>query len=393
MFLTELAEPQIVVIYPGRFQPFHKGHAMVFSRLIAKFGRNNVYVATSDKRNEKNDDSFDERYPFTFAEKAYFMQLAGVPEDRIVQASNPFQVKSVMASDRIPVSNPENTVIIFAVSEKDMVDDPKTGQKPYFSFKPKKDGSESYYQPIPKNIAETENMNEHGYIMTVPVFEFTVLGKPFTSSTEVRDLYRNSDEKTRQMIIADLFGKYTTEAEQIMADKLMRQPTSEETAEPKLPTKTKLKKVKMPKIVESENIDVKKQTMIYKARLAHPNASSDEEALALYVNDKEERDINNVENEEHSLEYKVSQLQAQFQDLERSVEQLAKTKISRPKQIKEIGAVGQIAKKGQEKDPRYSMSMTKDVKPRTPYDNLHAFNLAEDKELFLQLREQLSMLK
>ena len=392
MFLTELAEPQIVVIYPGRFQPFHKGHAMVFSRLIAKFGRNNVFVATSDKRNEKNDDSFDERYPFTFAEKAYFMQLAGVPDDRIVQASNPFQVKSVMASDRIPVSNPENTIIIFAVSEKDMIDDPTSGQKPYFSFKPKKDGSESYYQPIPKNIAETENMNLHGYIMTVPVFEFNVLGNPFTSSTEVRDLYRNSDTKTRQQIITDLFGKYTAEAEQIMTDKLTRQPTPEEVAEPKLPSKTKLNKVKLPKVIEGKNTDIKKQTLIYKARLAHPNASSDEEALALYINDKEERDFNNVEKEEHGLESKVAQLQAQFQALERSVEQIAKEKIARPKQIKEIGAVGQIAKKGQKKDPRYSTSMTCDVNEKTPYENLHAFDLAEDKELFLKLREQQSML-
>ena len=392
MFLTELAEPQIVVIYPGRFQPFHKGHAMVFSRLIAKFGRNNVFVATSDKRNEKNDDAFDERYPFTFAEKAYFMQLAGVPDDRIVQASNPFQVKSVMASDRIPVSNPENTIIIFAVSEKDMIDDPTSGQKPYFSFKPKKDGSESYYQPIPKNIAETENMNLHGYIMTVPVFEFNVLGKPFTSSTEVRDLYRNSDTKTRQQIITDLFGKYTAEAEQIMTDKLTRQPTPEEVAEPKLPSKTKLNKVKLPKVIEGKNTDIKKQTLIYKARLAHPNASSDEEALALYINDKEERDFNNVEKEEHGLESKVAQLQAQFQALERSVEQIAKEKIARPKQIKEIGAVGQIAKKGQKKDPRYSTSMTCDVNEKTPYENFHAFDLAEDKELFLKLREQQSML-
>ena len=392
MFLTELAEPQIVVIYPGRFQPFHKGHAMVFSRLIAKFGRNNVFVATSDKRNEKNDDAFDERYPFTFAEKAYFMQLAGVPDDRIVQASNPFQVKSVMASDRIPVSNPENTIIIFAVSEKDMIDDPTSGQKPYFSFKPKKDGSESYYQPIPKNIAETENMNLHGYIMTVPVFEFNVLGKPFTSSTEVRDLYRNSDTKTRQQIITDLFGKYTAEAEQIMTDKLTRQPTPEEVAEPKLPSKTKLNKVKLPKVIEGKNTDIRKQTLIYKARLAHPNASSDEEALTLYINDKEERDFNNVEKEEHGLESKVAQLQAQFQALERSVEQIAKEKIARPKQIKEIGAVGQIAKKGQKKDPRYSTSMTCDVNEKTPYENLHAFDLAEDKELFLKLREQQSML-
>ena len=36
--------------------------------------------------------------------------------------------------------------------------------------------------------------------------------------------------------------------------------------------------------------------------------------------------------------------------------------------------------------------MTCDVNEKTPYENLHAFDLAEDKELFLKLREQQSML-
>ena len=49
MFINELAEPTVLVIYPGRFQPFHKGHHAVYEYLTGKFGRNNVFIATSNK--------------------------------------------------------------------------------------------------------------------------------------------------------------------------------------------------------------------------------------------------------------------------------------------------------------------------------------------------------
>lgn len=63
-------------------------------------------------------------------------------------------------------------------------------------------------------------MDKHGYILTVPTFDFSVAGAPMRSGTELRKLYANSNEKQRQAIIADLFGKYTREAEQIMNNKI-----------------------------------------------------------------------------------------------------------------------------------------------------------------------------
>jgi len=38
-----------VVVYVGRFQPMHKGHAGTYQHLVKKFGKDNVYVGTSDK--------------------------------------------------------------------------------------------------------------------------------------------------------------------------------------------------------------------------------------------------------------------------------------------------------------------------------------------------------
>jgi len=38
---------KILAVYPGRFQPFHKGHAQVYQWLKNKFG--DAVIATSDK--------------------------------------------------------------------------------------------------------------------------------------------------------------------------------------------------------------------------------------------------------------------------------------------------------------------------------------------------------
>ncbi|HET8688625.1 MAG TPA: hypothetical protein VFM18_18580 [Methanosarcina sp.] len=206
MFLHELAEPQLLVIFPGRFQPFHKGHKAIYDYLVGKFGRQNVYIVTSNKVDPP-------RSPFDFGEKQYFMKLTGITDDRIIQSSQPYNIDSLLSSGRVNITNKANTVVIFAVSEKDMAEDPR------FKSWTKKDGSPAYLQPL-KDIKDTESMEQHGYIMTVPTFNFKVLGQPMQSGTELRQQYIDADEKTRQAIIKDLFGKYTAEAEQLMTSKL-----------------------------------------------------------------------------------------------------------------------------------------------------------------------------
>ena len=46
--LTEDIEKKVVV-YAGRFQPFHKGHYLTYMHLVKTFGKNNVYIGTSNK--------------------------------------------------------------------------------------------------------------------------------------------------------------------------------------------------------------------------------------------------------------------------------------------------------------------------------------------------------
>ena len=342
MFITELAEAQLLVIYPGRFQPFHKGHYAVYEYLTGKFGRNNVYIATSNKTDNS-------KSPFTFAEKAYFMQLTGVPADRIVQATQPYQIQSILSTGQVSVANPANTVVIFAVSEKDMDEDPR------FSFAAKKDGSTPYFQPL-KDIKQTESMEKHGYIMTVPTFDFTVAGAPMRSGTELRKLYSDAEAKKRQAIIADLFGKYTPDAEHIMNNKI---PAASATPveQPKLPNKTKLQKVTAPKeepVAEAVSHFVPSK----------PNSEHGYYKLLAYRYKKNPGSLSAKEKQE-------------LNDFVNSL-----------KTVKEEAAgVGVVAKnKKQARDPRYSTSMTVDVGPGTPGKNLRAFNLAEEDIAWAQNR-------
>ena len=79
----EESRAQLVIVYPGRFQPFHLGHRDVFESLQSKYGRDNVFIATSNKVDLP-------KSPFNFAEKVAFMNAAGVPVDRIIEVKSPY---------------------------------------------------------------------------------------------------------------------------------------------------------------------------------------------------------------------------------------------------------------------------------------------------------------
>jgi cytidyltransferase-like protein len=191
-----------VVIYPGRFHPFHKGHKSVYDALVKRFGKNRVYIATSNKVDPP-------KSPFTFDEKRAMMALTGVDPSRVVQVKNPYQATEITDN-----YDPQNTIALFAVSDKDMAEDPR------FSFKPKKDGQPSYYQPASKDM---QGFDKHGYIITVPTLQFNVLGKPMRSASEFRANFARADSETQRAMITDLFGQYDPKTHNTMAQKIVEQ--------------------------------------------------------------------------------------------------------------------------------------------------------------------------
>jgi cytidyltransferase-like protein len=193
-----------LVIYPGRFQPFHKGHAQVFQWLKNKFG--DAYIATSDKVEAP-------KSPFNFQEKKQMMRLAGVPAGKIKQVLNPYMAREILKD-----FDPKTTVLIFAVSQKDMEEDPR------FSFKATKSGKPGYLQPYAGNEKKLKPFGDatkmQGYVIVTPTFTFNVLGKPATSASELRKQFVSLDNKKQKEFITDLFGKYDADIHKLMKKKI-----------------------------------------------------------------------------------------------------------------------------------------------------------------------------
>ena len=204
MFVADLLEDSrsVVAILPGRFHPFHKGHAYMYKTLVSQYGRDRVWIATSNKVDPP-------KSPFSFSDKLAMMQLAGIPADRVVETRNMYSVPELTSNFQ-----DDSTIVIFAVSDKDMAEDPR------FSFGPKKDGSSSYLQPLPDELAQTDTMDKHGYVSAIKTLDFSVLGQPMRSATEIRNLYATLDDEKRKELIKDLFGNYNNEVKAILDAKL-----------------------------------------------------------------------------------------------------------------------------------------------------------------------------
>ena len=191
-----------LVIYPGRFHPFHQGHQASYNWLTQQFGENNVYIASSNVQDP-------ETSPFTFADKVKMATKLGVPASHVVNVKNPYQATEItsMLSDE----EKANTALVFAVSEKD-------AQR--FDFKPKKDGSPSYLQPVPANKKGMKPMTKHGYVAITPTVNFRVKGADANSASQIRKLYLDGNDNDRLQIITDLYGAPDPELKAVFDERL-----------------------------------------------------------------------------------------------------------------------------------------------------------------------------
>lgn len=186
--IDESAQPKLVVLYPGRFQPFHLGHCDVFNTLSAKFGRDNVYISTSNKTEAG-------RSPFSFADKMIFMIAAGIPVDRILEVKSPYKLPEQFDA--------ENTILIDVVGAPD-ADRLRPGTY-------KKDGQPGYYQKF-ESIDKCETADKHGYVLIAAERKktVTIAGKTYDAShgTEVRKLWNSIRNKPQQRaeFVTQMFG-------------------------------------------------------------------------------------------------------------------------------------------------------------------------------------------
>jgi hypothetical protein len=163
-----------VVVYAGRFQPFHKGHYATYSHLVKKFGKNNVYIGTSNKTD--NDKS-----PFNFKEKVMIMTtMFGIPKNQIVEVKNPYVPTEVLKK-----FNKDTTAFITVVGKKDAS---RLGGK---FFTPYKDG------------IDFEGYEDRGYVYIAPE------GGGGVSGTEVRrGLSTGSEEDKKKFFSKRAYPKF-----------------------------------------------------------------------------------------------------------------------------------------------------------------------------------------
>jgi pyrimidine deaminase RibD-like protein len=364
--LYEAGKPQVVVTYPGRFQPFHQGHAGVFAKLQKQFGRDSVYILTSN-------DQSSAKSPFNFSDKYQLMTAAGVPGDRIIETNQMYKLPAGF--------DPSSTIFVTAVGapDKDRLNPDtftKRDQKDKDGNVIKPAGSASYYKTWDESHAPM-TADQHGYVIVIPEIKkaVNIKGKTYDVShgTECRNLWnmvRNDPESSKEFL-AGLYGRATSELVHIFN--------------------------KIPAAVSEDIGQVDSNyssSPISGARVFHEIADIEETDEKHYHDWKEfdqDRTAQILEFlremqpgifEKFGNEYVENLAQKVFQaGPQRSLTQLAGDVIRALKQemSEDAAGVGVVAKnKKMAKDPRYSMSITKDVKPRTPKNMLRDFRLAED---------------
>jgi len=168
-----------LVIIPGGFHPFHAGHKALYDAARDAFPSADVYVAaTADTASR----------PFPFEVKQKLARMAGIDGHRFIQVKSPFQAREITQH-----YDPNDTVLIFARSEKDSDTQPQAGTV-------KKDGTASYLQPYKRNGLEP--MSQHGYMVYLPTVQF---GPGMTSATEIRAKWPGLTPEQKLKLVNQLY--------------------------------------------------------------------------------------------------------------------------------------------------------------------------------------------
>ena len=168
-----------LVIVPGGFHPFHAGHKALYDAAVAAFPTAEVYIAATADTSSR---------PFPIELKKKLARLAGIPQNRFIQVKSPFRAEEITQH-----YDPENTVLIFARSEKDQDSQPKPGGV-------KKDGTPAYLQPYKRNGLQP--MNKHGYMIYLPTVQF---GPGMSSATEIRSKWPTLTPELKAKLVNQLY--------------------------------------------------------------------------------------------------------------------------------------------------------------------------------------------
>ena len=174
---------KIVAVYPGRFQPFHKGHFKTYNLLRDRFGRNHTFIATSNKTEGK-------RSPFNFKQKKNIITtMFDIPNRFVTEVKSPYAPKEILED-----YDENNTVFVTALGKKDAS---------------RLSGSKYFEEYDSENL---EPYSEKGYYYIVEKEQDFKLNGKDISGTQIREMFGTdslSDDAKKNLFkfIYDSFNK------------------------------------------------------------------------------------------------------------------------------------------------------------------------------------------
>jgi len=177
---------KVIVVYSGRFQPFHKGHFATYQNLVKKFGSDSVYIGTSNVTDSK-------KSPFNFNEKkAIMMKMFGIPSSKIINVKNPYAPTEILNK-----YNEDTTGLIVVVGEKD---ENRLGGK--------------YFTPYKGKV--TEPYLDRGYVYAAPSESNPISG------TDVRYWLSAGSEAERKKNFTKAYPKFDDQIFKMITLKLKK---------------------------------------------------------------------------------------------------------------------------------------------------------------------------
>ena len=161
-----------IVIYSGGFQPFGLHHFKNYELLCRLFGKNNVYICTSNHVT-------DER-PLTFSEKEQCIMQYGISKNKIFQVKNNYN-----AVELLKFFDHHNTAIIYSFGEKD---------KGRFKFTSDSYFQEYYMQP------NLNPLSKNGYVFELPMVSVKYNGVDISGTTMRKIIPNTTPEEFKKLM-------------------------------------------------------------------------------------------------------------------------------------------------------------------------------------------------
>ena len=160
-------------------------HYEVFKALVDDFEDTDIYVATSNKVDPP-------RSPLNFEEKKKIMMTHGIPEANILQMKSPYNAREL-----VDIFDLDNTILIYAVGEKDMKDSPRFANLDGITKK----GKPTYLKSHAASNEDFKPASEHAYIMVAPHVSTKLPSGEEMSGTTIRRAMANLNKENFEEIM------------------------------------------------------------------------------------------------------------------------------------------------------------------------------------------------